>query len=71
MDDLGGDVFVVQHQLHRRALCHKDHEERNIELPEYASSSVVVVEPQAARPTAKPEAMASFARMPGFFCTTS
>ena len=30
MDDLGGDVFVVQHQLHRRALCHKDHEERNI-----------------------------------------
>ena len=29
------------------------------------------MEPQAARPTAKPEAMASLARMPGFFCTTS
>ena len=32
---------------------------------------MVVVEPQAARPTAKPEAMASRAEISGRFCTTS
>jgi len=30
MDDLGSAIFVVQHQLHRRALRHKNHEKRDI-----------------------------------------
>ena len=39
--------------------------------PEYASSSVVVMVPMAARPTFIPERIASRLLMPGHFSTTS